>query len=238
MGESIVQRLVNLWESLIDTKTPPSTLWADVFVWGSVILWLAVATLFVLDSIRTHARSRREYARFKPLGNGRRIVAKRRLRISNWSFQGASVGLLVGILAFIRLLMPDLNALPALLMGAYSRVLIVYMFFCFWRAKRNNILMYEEAIEQHNREVEGAAQRERSIRTAATAEDTNVRVREMQSRGLSDQVEERVDRAEGSEHRDIDGERQALNQQSREQDKRGREQDKRDEEDVGKTSRK
>jgi hypothetical protein len=79
--------------------------------------------------------------------NGRKIVAKGRLAISKWFLAGSLLGLLTGIMGALRLTIDDLNSPLAMMTGASTRVVIVVMFFCFWRAKRTNVRLYAQAQE-------------------------------------------------------------------------------------------
>ena len=120
---------------------------ALLFIWGSVFAWNLTALLFSLDCLRVYKRSRREYRALLDSANGRKIVARGRLRISVWFLSGSLLGLLTGIMGAYRLTIDDLNSPLAMFTGAATRVVIVVMFFCFWRAKRTNVKLYAEAQE-------------------------------------------------------------------------------------------
>lgn len=141
--------------------------WEWVASWATLIAWLIVASLFFWDSLRVHSRARIEYRRV--VQNGGALVARRRKRISAWFVQGSAAGLFAGVLAFTRTAFFGVDSLEAVILMNLTRIDIVYMFFAFWRAKRNNIALYREADAKYRKEVQKAreqTQDERETRDA------------------------------------------------------------------------
>lgn len=145
-------RTLTIWSTVFVVIALNLALFSEfpaVFIWGSVLAWNVTAALFFADSLRVHLRSRDELKQLDGNANGRRLVAKGRYVISDWFLNGAALGLLAGLLSAYRLTISDLDSPIALMTGTVVRVTIILSFFCFWRAKRENLKLYERAREYY-----------------------------------------------------------------------------------------
>lgn len=141
-------RTLTIWSTIFVVIVLNLTLFSEfpaVFIWGSVMAWNITAALFFVDSLRVHLHSRKELNALDGNANGRRLVAKGRYVISDWFLNGAALGLLAGLISAYRLTLSDLDSPIALMTGTVVRVIIIIMFVCFWRAKRENLKLYERA---------------------------------------------------------------------------------------------
>lgn len=171
-----------------------SAQFAAVLGWSSILLWVLLGALFLFDAIRVHRFSRRDYAIAKDVGNGRTRLAFRRNRASMWYMVGSGVALSVGLLAlYFAATAPSPPSPEERVLTSVYRALLIFMLFAFWRTKRNNLAVYHE-VDRPLTRLEGVAR------------DTNLRVREIQERGISDRPHEETDRSEGRRHRsDMEG---------------------------------
>ena len=159
---------------------------AAVLAWSTLILWIGIALPFVLTSIAVHIWTKQLLRKALLIGNGKIVAARRRLRASRWYLLGSGVALGLGLwsawVAFnLPIPPPDTRAA-----GAVTRIGICVLLLSFFMTKIQNLLTFID-FEQDSHD---------HIR------DTNTRVREMQSRGQSDQPLEQTDRFEGHMHRE------------------------------------
>ena len=165
-------------------------LWGDILTWGTIAQWITIAAIFLYDSVRMHGRINRQYKLAVEIGNGRILTARFRRKISRWYVLGSGIAFSLGILStYSNLFLP--HAPPdTRIVGAVIREGIIVMLFAFWRTKRANLVLQREIDELTEGELIDIAQ------------DTNVRIREIQQRGQSDAPAEKLDREEGREHRE------------------------------------
>lgn len=145
-------RTIIVWSSAVVLIALNLTLFSElpeVFVWGSVIAWDITAALFFVDALRVHLHSRRELKRLNEGAGGAWLVACGRFVISDWFLNGAALGLFAGLISTYRLTLQELDSPFALMTGSAARVIIIIMFFCFWRSKRANLMLSERAVEYY-----------------------------------------------------------------------------------------
>jgi hypothetical protein len=173
-------------------------MFSEILRWGTLAQWDIVATLALIDSYLEWKDARRRYRLASALGNGRVIVAKGNKVIASWFLLGFVIAWITGMLATYSAILLPPPPPDTSIMNSIIREALCVLIFSFWRAKRGNRRMRREFDAQRD-----AAEilEEKADHLQDTADDTNVRVREMQERGLADQPAERADRAEGHTHR-------------------------------------
>jgi hypothetical protein len=167
---------------------------ANIFTFGTLTQWIVIAFVYFGDAIRVHLRTKRAYRLALKVGNGGRRVMRSRIKTSRKhlaiSFTASAVGVAV-VYRWIYLPHPPPDT------QIYSMVTtegIILILFLMWRIKRDalNLIRQTDQYALDHRQMD---------HVEATTTDTNVRVREMQERGQSDQIEEQADRQAGRDHR-------------------------------------
>ena len=167
---------------------------AALFAWLTIGQWLIISILFVSDAVRVHLRTARSLKNARAVGNGRVMVAEVRNTISWWYILGSAIALTLGILGAGQQAFTPTPAPEFRLVGSVIREGIVVMLFSFWMTKRGNARIFRLMDARYNA----------LVNLEDMAEDTNVRVREIQKRGQHDQPEEQADRQEGRGHRGVE----------------------------------
>lgn len=158
------------------------------------IVWTTVAFIGFCRGLMLLREARRDRAALGEHANGRRIIA-------NGQVEHAYLGVLIYFLllgaglsaVFYRF---EFISLKWRLLAA-SLCLVVALFTLAFRQERD--AYYRRKLLDG---YDPLTQAEQMERVQEATEDTNQRVREIQSRGLSDQPAEEEDRRQGKEHRE------------------------------------
>jgi uncharacterized membrane protein len=192
-------------------------------LWAVTILWNVVTLLACVDAVQAYRHDRHVYRLTEGLTNGRALVARFRLRIAWWFLLGFLASEVVGLIALLRLLTTAPTAIDvgpfSLIVSTFLRLLLVFVVFAFWRAKKNTREMKRDAYERHDRrqdarqtsqDARGVSQDERAVRQDVRSVSQTERGSLQDARGdKQDEREARQNERRGPERdpeRDSEGE--------------------------------
>lgn len=128
---------------------------ADVNLWLSTALWVAVSALALRDAAAEWRETRKEYLEALPFGNGKALVGRYRYRIATWFLVAFSLATVIGIIAVLGNIFAMPEQADTTLVSAILRYLLDFTLYAFWRAKRGNRAMRRE-VERRQKSVEAA----------------------------------------------------------------------------------
>jgi hypothetical protein len=182
-------------------------------LWGVTILWNVITLAACFDAVQAYRHDRRVYRLTEGLTNGRALVARFRLRIALWFLLGFLASEVVGLIALLRLFAATPTAIDpgpfSLIVSTFLRLLLVFVVFAFWRAKKNTREMKRDALERYDRrqdarqtsqDARGVSQDARAVRQDVRSVSQTERGSLQDARGdKQDEREARQDKRHGPE---------------------------------------
>lgn len=117
---------------------------AIALYWTVLAEWLSISLVLFFDCVWVYGRTRRVYAWAIKNGDGRRVIARRRLKIASWFLVVAACALVTFLLAaFNSIFVEESYEAPSVL-RVLTQQNIILLLFGVWRIKRNNLLQIKE----------------------------------------------------------------------------------------------
>lgn len=105
----------------------------------ATLAWFLIATVALVDSWHMHRQTKAVYDIARVFGNGRKVLARGRYKVSWWFLAGFFASWTIGLAAVAALLLVPLPRTDTTLYTCVLRYILIFVIFCFWRAKRTNI---------------------------------------------------------------------------------------------------
>lgn len=122
--------------------------WAIFTYWFVLAEWLAITLVLFSDCVWVYGRTRRVYAWALEDGDGKRSIARTRLKIAFWFLIIAICALVTVLLAAYNSIFVQANYEAPSILNMLTRQVLILMLFGIWRAKRNNVYQIREVEER------------------------------------------------------------------------------------------
>lgn len=135
--------------------------WAIASYWFVLAEWMAITLVLFFDCVWVYGRTRRVYAWALEDGDGKRSIARTRLKIASWFLVVAICALVTVLLAAYASIFVEQNYEAPSILNMLTRQVLILMLFGIWRAKRNNVYQIK-AVEAREKMLKERLDEQRS----------------------------------------------------------------------------